>query len=138
MIKNIDFGWLGPLNTYFFNFNQIFDVGLSLLLFDCLIMNHEDLYRRIGLNIFFIKLIVYSVLPIVLFLLTLAAWNIVSLKYGRAYLKEKIICSTLIILFLIYPSICTLTFTTFACVKVDGISHLRADIDTICYEGIHY
>lgn len=52
-------------------------------------------------------------------------------------LKVKTTATSLVLFFIIHPSISRIYFQTFNCLDVDGEQRLREDLSTLCYEGKH-
>ena len=61
------------------------------------------------------------------------------LRYRVSDLDEKIKMSCVALLYVLWPSLCTVTFSMFACRSVcdDEVDFLRADLDEPCWLGRH-
>lgn len=93
-----------------------------------------------------------SLAPIILVLCVILLWVVIYyLEYGKEtfvdtfYKKEitnKIIASTIIILFTILPKILDLTLKAYKCINLgdddNPILYLKADYDIKCWESTHW
>lgn len=65
-------------------------------------------------------------------------WGLVGMLRKNFYdFKVKTIATTIVIFFIIHPSISRVYFQTFNCIDVAGEKRMKDDLSTICYEGIH-
>lgn len=100
--------------------------------FDCFIMTNGG---PPSVPIFFQKLIMFALLPILLFLACLLFWAIVG-RIQRKSLQEfrgKFISSLIVVLFLVHPNIAQTMFLTFNCIKIEGVYRMKENVETICY-----
>ena len=51
--------------------------------------------------------------------------------------KEKAICMIIMILWLIYPDICHVMFSSISCIEKEGVYRLYRDLEVICWEKEH-
>jgi hypothetical protein len=49
----------------------------------------------------------------------------------------RIISTIIVVLFLIHPTITTISFNAFNCQDIDGTSRLYDDLEILCYKGNH-
>ena len=54
-----------------------------------------------------------------------------------AYYKRSIIVTTVVILFLIHPTLTEMTFSMFKCYEVDGVNYLERDFTLECWTSDH-
>ena len=52
-------------------------------------------------------------------------------------IKDKLICTMVVLLFLIHPNIAKALFSAFNCMEIEGEHRLKDNVDMICYEGKH-
>ena len=101
-------------------------------------------------QVFYTILLVWACLPFILVLLCQLFWrcstriasniaNKIGLSTFRVInVEQKLHTSTVCVLYLIWPSLCSQTFSAFACRKVcGGDMFLRADIDEPCWQDRH-
>ena len=50
---------------------------------------------------------------------------------------DKLICSIVILYFLVLPSITQVLFSTFNCIDIEGQTRFNQNVDMICYSGDH-
>lgn len=50
-------------------------------------------------------------------------------------MKDKIISTMVVLLFMVHPDIATKMFSSFNCMDVDNEKRLIADVVTVCYKG---
>ena len=86
-----------------------------------------------------VKLIFFAVAPILILILVSAFWGLVGLIKKRQFndFKMNTISSTLVIFFIVHPSIARIYFETFNCIGVAQESRLRLDISSLCFQGSH-
>lgn len=49
----------------------------------------------------------------------------------------RIISTIIVVLFLVHPTITTISFSAFNCQNIDGTERLFDDLEIICYKGQH-
>ena len=91
-------------------------------------------------DVFFSIQLMWGVIPPVLLVLCVATWQSISKckTVSDVHIKIKITCVAL--LYLVWPSLCSQTFSLFSCRRIcdDTITFLRADLEVPCGEGIHF
>jgi hypothetical protein len=88
---------------------------------------------------FFLFSFRWAVVPIILVLACQSFWRAVGKCQLNDIDKQKLHTSTVAVLYLIWPSLCSQTFGAFACKSVcDNGSFLRAAIDEPCWELRHW
>lgn len=98
-------------------------------------MDDED---NAGERVYYIKLIIYALLPLILSLAAFTFWFIYSgIKKTRQHLRHYLISTIVILLFMVHSDITKKMFASFNCYSVDGVLRLRDNLDTICYKGTH-
>ena len=90
-------------------------------------------------DVFFRIQLLWGVAPPILLTMCVATWLLLSTCKSVNDLEIKIKTSCVALLYLVWPSLCSQTFSLFACRSVcgDTITFLRADLDVSCWEGIH-
>jgi hypothetical protein len=65
-------------------------------------------------------------------------WTVYCLiKRSFNSFKDGFICSAIVLLYLILPTICIAMFSGLSCLNVDGEYYLRDDFSITCYQGSH-
>ena len=92
-------------------------------------------------DVFYSILVVWALIPIILSLAWLLFWHLVKIfrSHRVANIAQKRHTSIVAVLYLIWPSLCSQTFSAFACRSVCDLdtSFLRASIDEPCFQGRH-
>jgi hypothetical protein len=90
-------------------------------------------------DVFFRIQLLWGVAPPILLILCVATWLLVSKCKSIEELDIKIKTSCVALLYLVWPSLCSQTFSLFACRSIcnDATTFLRADLDVSCWEGVH-
>lgn len=77
-------------------------------------------------------------LPVIIFGFIAGVLAINSLcKRNFADYKVKVISSTLVLFYLMHPSIARVYFMPFNCINVNNESRLRQDLSLLCFTGQH-
>ena len=90
-------------------------------------------------DVFFRIQLLWGVAPPMLLILCVATWLLISKCKHIEALEIKIKTSCVALLYLVWPSLCSQTFSLFACRSIcsDATTFLRADLDVSCWEGVH-
>ena len=90
-------------------------------------------------EVFFRFQLLWGLAPPVLLMMCVATWLLLSNCKIVNDLEIKIKTSCVAVLYLVWPSLCSQTFSLFACRSVcdDTTTFLRADLDVSCWEGVH-
>lgn len=87
---------------------------------------------------YFDKLVLFSVLPILLFVIAFAFWiTVASIKKNMNLMKSEFVATITIVFFLIHPSIVKTFFQVFSCRDVHGEYWLTENLEVTCWEGDH-
>ena len=80
--------------------------------------------------IFFKKLIMYALEPVIFLLVCIAFWSTVAKikKYTIQEYRAKLISTMIVILFLVHPDIADIMFSSFNCIKVDDEYRMTQNI----------
>jgi len=98
---------------------------------------------QINTSMFFIKVIVYGLMPLISILIAGLVWFIFYMvKYYRdgveVNIKVNMRVTFFIIIYLMYPSITNLSFSLFNCFSLDdNVSYLRRDFEIKCKTNDH-
>ena len=104
---------------------QIFSV-------DCL------LQRISSEKLLFVKIAVISILPVALLLLAVLTWLLIALCTSVTLLKEKLVATLVMVLFLLHTTITKTTFSIFPCKELKrGEQWLEKDLDQRCWDFAH-
>jgi hypothetical protein len=90
-------------------------------------------------DVFFRIQLLWGVAPPILLILCVATWQLISKCKNIEELDIKIKTSCVALLYLVWPSLCSQTFSLFACRSIcdDTTTFLRADLDISGWEGVH-
>ncbi|CAG9321986.1 unnamed protein product [Blepharisma stoltei] len=105
--------------------------------FDCLLYYYDDLK---GDNvIFYQKLFIMAVLPIFIPIISGICWYLISLcKKSFALFMNNIVTTSIIVAFLIHPSLIKYYFSSFDCTELDyGKDWLVDDLNLRCWDSQH-
>ena len=91
-------------------------------------------------DVFFRVQLIWGVAPPLLLLLCIVTWFVLSktcFTISDLWIKMKSSCIAL--LYLLWPSLCSQTFSLFACQAVcdEDTRFLRVDLNEVCWEGKH-
>jgi hypothetical protein len=136
MIGLIDFGWTLDFDIYFKFQDYISFITEDFLSIDCFVQNIDE-------NLFVIKIIFTTLLPIILSVIIFFIWlglfyfifliqrrdqsstrMKIKSKIGD-YLIEKMRISTLVIVYILYPEILRKSFSLMNCIQLDNESGLK-------------
>ena len=90
-------------------------------------------------DVFFRIQLLWGVAPPLLLILCVATWQLISKCKNIEELDIKMKTSCVALLYLVWPSLCSQTFSLFACRSIcdDATTFLRADLDVPCGTGTH-
>jgi len=60
-----------------------------------------------------------------------------AIKRDYSKMKDFMISTIVILLFIVHPDITMMMFMAFNCIKVEGKYYLTSDVTVTCYEGTH-
>ncbi|CAG9321985.1 unnamed protein product [Blepharisma stoltei] len=106
--------------------------------FDCLLYYNEDL-KGDESDIFYQKLFVMAILPIFIPFIAAICWSfILLLKKNCALLVDHIVTTSIIVSFLVHPSLIKYYFSSFDCTELDyGKDWLVDDLNLRCWDSQH-
>jgi hypothetical protein len=88
-------------------------------------------------DVFFLTKTFWATLPVILVSGCVGTWYAVRMVVSVSHFKRKLLASCVALLYVVYPSLCTQTFSLFACRQACGSMLLRADLSEPCWRGRH-
>eukprot|EP00347_Sterkiella_histriomuscorum_P022241 403331176 len=135
-ISSIDFNWPKEIEDLQSGQSSVSNFSDSLFSFDCFLQqsgNPDD-----SDTLYLQKLIFFALMPLILAIFSVAFWVILGLiKRNVTQIRDKLISTMVILLFLVHPTIAKILFQAFNCIEVDGINRLKSNIDMVCYKDQH-
>lgn len=156
IIYGLDLDWPDSFLVLYNNTEPIAEAPQQFISFDCFLDKRTD--TNLDANstpLYFIRVIIACLIPVLVILISLAFWNLMYIKYRRAtselddesraaklkYLaaekKRRIVSTILVIMIFIHPSLSDILLEMFNCTEINGKDRLEKEIDLICYEGKH-
>ena len=87
---------------------------------------------------FFRELLFAVASPLLMIALLQLLLTLSSCFKGKFVLeKDKLVCITVVTLWLFQPDICHILFASFSCIEIEGKQRLLSDLDIVCWEGNH-
>ena len=97
------------------------NIGLvtdQIVSIDCLLYGYTD--DNHAEDLYYTKLVTYALLPCMIIIACSIIWGIISCyKYSTRYLRQELVASIIILLFLAHSSIVQSMFSTFNCMELD-------------------
>ena len=121
-------------------FVSIFKIGGAITVLGQHLINLKCMFPDMtDGDVFFRIQLLWGVAPPILLLLCTTTWFLLNQCKTITDLERKIKTSCVALLYLLWPSLCSQTFSLFACRSVcdDATTFLRADLDVSCWEGRH-
>jgi len=106
-------------------------------------------------ELFYSKSMAYAIIPFILLVTSATFWFLVG-KWQKqpwyaprginrvsrrdpntTYPSDRFILSVVILLYLVYPTLCKQTFRLFNCLEIHGHWYLSQDLEVECYHGTH-
>ena len=98
----------------------------------------ESLVKPERLENFFRELLFAVASPLLMIALLQLLLTLSSCFKGKFILeKDKLVCITVVTLWLFQPDICHILFASFSCIEIEGKQRLLSDLDIVCWEGNH-
>ena len=133
--------WISPLPPHRPPiFISIFKIGGAITVLGQHLINLKCMFPDMSDgDVFFRIQLLWGVAPPILLILCVATWQLISKCKSIEELDIKIKTSCVALLYLVWPSLCSQTFSLFACRSVcdDTTTFLRADLDVPCGTGTH-
>eukprot|EP00347_Sterkiella_histriomuscorum_P017868 403347667 len=152
MTSTFDFEWSQQILDFFTESKQVATVSTQIFSFDCFLdtrgtnqtSSDQNPFEYIPtqdngfIRIFFQKLVMIALLPIILVLCSFGAWHLIRCISRRQFdVLGKAISSTVIVLFLAHPSIIQYMFFNFKCKEIDGEERVLNDLEVLCWDTQH-
>ena len=104
--------------------------------FDCFIAEKYNLSNR---EVYFDKIILYLLLPVIIIFICLFGWGIMSLiRLDLKYIKNHFVGSVVIILFILHTIIYRISLSPFVCQEIGANqSWLNDDLSILCWDETH-
>jgi hypothetical protein len=121
-------------------FISIFKIGGAITVLGQHLINLKCMFPDMSDgDVFFRIQLLWGVAPPILLILCVVTWQLISKCKNIEELDIKIKTSCVALLYLVWPSLCSQTFSMFACRSIcdDATTFLRADLDVPCGEGTH-
>lgn len=107
------------------------EVSIQFLSIECL-MKSEDM------NFYYVKMIVMTLLPLGCFVVVALFWGCIALiKRKTSYLRNQLVSTSIILFFMLYPSLSSYLFSVFSCKEIYGEEFLMANLDIKCGDADH-
>jgi hypothetical protein len=142
LTRTFPIAWPQIFMTLFNISGSVTELGQHIINIKCLFPTMTEA------DVFFARAIAWACAPVALLLSATLTWVCVAAIIRCACtkclskvteLKIKIHVSNVGLLYLLWPSLCSQTFSLFACRSVcgDNSLYLRADLDETCWQGRH-
>ena len=119
-------------------FTSLFQVGGAItalgqhfINMKCLVPSYSDA------DVHYAQAIVSAAMLPGLIAVIAGAWNLLDMVRPRPNVGSSIRISVVATCYLMYPSICSATFSLGSCRTVCGMDYLRSDLNEACYTGRH-
>jgi hypothetical protein len=122
-------------------FISIFKIGGAITVLGQHLINLKCMFPDMSDgDVFFRIQLLWGVAPPILLILSVATWQLMNKCKHIEELDIKMKTSCVALLYLIWPSLCSQTFSLFACRSIcdDATRFLRADLDVPCGTGTHF
>ena len=107
----------------------------QLFSYECLL---QDFHTNDNVGIYTVKLIIAGLLPAVLILLALIAWIMLKSMRKVDFLWQKLIASSVVIVFIAHPSLTKMMFSLYSCIEIlPGETWILADLSEKCWTQSH-
>lgn len=114
------------------------DGPTAILSVDCILMNLFP-GGKPSLRLNYVRLIMFTCMPLIIQVVSFSFWAC----YGRCKRinaverNDKATATSIIVLFLFYPSIVSILAKSINCTEIEGESRLFDDLEEVCYQGTH-
>ncbi|CDW82348.1 UNKNOWN [Stylonychia lemnae] len=151
LTASFDFSWPQIVMDYFKSSETVGEASNQIFSVDCF-LNSDDGYEKnknstyssaakknsFIVRIFYFKLAMFGLLPLLLVVLCYIAWSLIYRKsQDKSILMTKATSSVVILLFLVHPNIVKYVFNAFNCIDIDGESRIKNDLEIVCYTKEH-
>ena len=130
-------------------FTAVFQIGGAVTVLGQHLVNLKCMFpERSEAEVLYTSQILWALIPLVLAGASVASWLVIDAlcstskekKKKEETLRQKISATVVALLYLIWPSLCSVVFSLFACRSFCGdksAPRLRADIGEFCFRGRH-
>jgi len=90
-------------------------------------------------EVFFQKVVIMSLLPGIVWVLSAAVWGLIAFFQSRmVYMRRELVTTMIVLFFLIHPTIVKLMFSIFACREIEGKGlWLIQNLEVQCWDEKH-
>ena len=110
---------------------------MRVLSFDCLLLDlgFKGGKDSGGLRLNYVRLIMYNFLPVIIFCISYLFWYTYGSckKMDKNSRRDRAFATTVIVLFLFYPTIVSVLAQSLNCRQIDDESRLVRDLEEVCY-----
>ena len=132
---SFDFDWPSNVEGFFDIIKPTSQVSTQILSFDWFMddrLESDDTEQ--ASDLYFTKLIMFALLPLVLIIGSLIFWTVFYMckdRAERSKAKVRVIATIVILLFLTHPSIVKLMFKSFNCMEIDNERRMTDDLNVV-------
>ena len=95
---------------------------------------------KLGVSKYVVNMLFVSIFPLLFVFFTFLTWKVVSLinpsRFKETY-KRNTLTTSLVLIFLVYPSITSYTFGMFNCKLIEKVNYLSVDFGIVCWSETH-
>ena len=137
-VAQIDFKWPPMIQEIISAQKVIAEIPIRMLSVDCLMM---DIFpnEESSLRLNYVRLILFTLMPFIIAIISSLFWCCWGrLKHTHPKIRgDKSTATTIIVLFLFYPSIVSIIAKSVNCIKVEDTYRLFDDLEEECFTGTH-
>ena len=139
LTASFDFDWPQNVLDIFETAEPAAEVSTQIFSVDWFLDSRSDDNDLNPIRLFYQKMIIYALLPILVFIGNIGFWYIYySFKKNQVGKRAGRIAATVIILlFLIHPTIVRYMFSNFNCLDIDDDRRIYDDLEVICWNTEH-
>lgn len=115
LVASFQFNWTNAVTEFFETSGVVSNVSSEVISLDCLIDSRSENHDENVIPLYYTKMILLALLPIILSLIIIGFWIIYYCinKKQKRKLKGRIVSTLLIVFFLVYPTITDYMFSNF-------------------------
>ena len=139
LTASFDFDWPNKVLDIFETAEPAAEVSSQILSVDCFLDSRSEDNDSNPIRLFYQKMIIYALLPILLFLGSITFWYIYYSIYKDQVEKRagRIAATVIILLFLVHPTIVQYMFSNFNCLDIDEDQRIYDDLEVVCWNAEH-
>ena len=114
--SSFDFRWSPQIVTFFDSSDLVANVSTRLFAFDCFLDNRNNDGDTDSVRVYYKKMIIYALLPILLGLFSLIFWSVLyctKRSMGKDHLIARITATMIVVFFNLHPAIVAYMFSNF-------------------------